>query len=99
MNLTKQELASIKDFPKDKHTPEKIISMVDEITDFRIDKDRISIQRLATAIADELFCAHGFNEEAADRLVLELSGGRDGGGWCKEAVVDQIIAKLNDELV
>jgi hypothetical protein len=28
--------------------------------------------------------------EKARRLVLELENGRDGGGWCKDAVRDQI---------
>lgn len=43
---------------------------------------------LAERIADRLF-TNGIGEKA-DRLVLELPGKRDGGGWCKEAVRDQI---------
>lgn len=32
--------------------------------------------------------------ETADRLVLELENGRDGGGWCRGAVRDQICDAL-----
>lgn len=94
MNLTRKELASVK--AGSNINPQSLISMVDEITSLRIDRDRIGIQRLAIEIANVLFRSDGEN---ADRLILELPNGRDGSGWCKEAVVDQIIAKLNDELV
>lgn len=44
-------------------------------------------------LIDRLF-VNGSGERAA-RLVLELPGGRDGGGWCERAVRDQIRAALN----
>ena len=43
---------------------------------------------IAKKIADELF-TNGSNEKAK-RLVLELENGKDGGGWCKGAVIDII---------
>jgi len=50
-------------------------------------------QKLAATIADDLF-TNGSGDEA-ERLVLELTGGRDGGGWCKVAVVGRIERALN----
>lgn len=53
-------------------------------------------KELAKQITDELF-TNGIGERAK-RLVLELEDGKDGGGWCKEAVEDVIerILKEND---
>lgn len=50
------------------------------------------MQDLAEKIAEQLFM-NGMGEEA-NRLVLELPGKRDGGGWCKQAVVDVIMSVL-----
>lgn len=50
-------------------------------------------RELAQRIADALF-TNGAGQEAR-RLVLELDGGRDGGGWCKKAVADRIAAALS----
>lgn len=49
---------------------------------------------LAEKIADRLF-TNGV-DEVADRLVLELRGKQDLGGWCRGAVIDQINAVLNE---
>lgn len=46
---------------------------------------------LADKIAEKIF-ANG-----ADRLALEKNG-RDLGGWCRQAVVDQIATILEQEL-
>ena len=43
---------------------------------------------IAKQIADRLF-TNGTGDEAT-RLVLELPGKRDGGGWCRRAVEDRI---------
>ena len=43
---------------------------------------------LAERIARVLF-RNGLGHRAR-RLVLELENGKDGGGWCKQAVIDQI---------
>jgi len=53
-------------------------------------------RKLAQLIANRLF-TNGMGEEA-HRLVLELTGKRDGGGWCKQAVVDQIEDALQAQL-
>ena len=37
--------------------------------------------------------------ETAQRLVLELENGRNGGGWCRNAVRDQIRDALQSESV
>lgn len=50
--------------------------------------DHAEIRALAESIAARLF-TNG-NNDRADRLVLELAGKRDGGGWCERAAVDQI---------
>lgn len=49
-------------------------------------------QRIATAICDRLF-TNGAGEKA-DRLVLELPGKRDGGGWSRGPAWDQIVTIL-----
>lgn len=36
------------------------------------------------------------NGDEAERLVLELPGGRDGGGWGREALAKQIEAILDE---
>ena len=45
-------------------------------------------RHLASRIADTLF-TNG-SKQKAERLVLELGGKRDGGGWCKSAAIDAI---------
>jgi len=52
----------------------------------------MSDEELAKAIARAIFTT-GSGQHAA-RLVLELPDGRDGGGWCEESVVDQILKVL-----
>ncbi len=37
--------------------------------------------------------------ETAQRLVLKLENGRDGGGWCRDAVRDQLRDALQSESV
>lgn len=46
----------------------------------------------AKQIADELF-VNGIGQEA-ERLVLELPGGKDGGGWSKSSVIGRICQVL-----
>jgi len=50
------------------------------------------MHKLAEKIADQLF-SNGAGQKA-ERLVLELPGKRDGGGWCKQAVVDVIVRAM-----
>ena len=45
-------------------------------------------RHIATTIADDLFI-DGTGRKA-ERLVIELRGGIEGGGWCHAAVVDRI---------
>lgn len=47
---------------------------------------------LAKQIAEQLF-TNGAGEKA-QRLVLELPGKRDGGGWCQKAVEDQVAERI-----
>lgn len=47
---------------------------------------------LAKKIAERLF-TNGVGD-IADRLVLELPGKRDGGGWCRKAAEDRIAEVL-----
>jgi hypothetical protein len=54
---------------------------------------QIRHRRIAKRIVDRLF-TNGAKEQA-ERLVLELHDKRDGGGWCRTAAADQIIAILN----
>lgn len=51
--------------------------------------------KLARRITKKLF-VNGFGDQAT-RLVLELENGRDGGGWCEEAVVDVIRDTINEK--
>jgi len=46
----------------------------------------------AVEIAEKLF-TNGMDQKAK-RLVLELESGADGGGWCKQAVIDLIADSL-----
>ena len=48
----------------------------------------MNTKKIAQQIANQLF-KNGRGEKAK-RLVLELKGGLNGGGWCKSAVVDVI---------
>lgn len=50
------------------------------------------LERIAESVADRLF-VNGFGQPAR-RLVLELENFKDGGGWCKDSVRDQIVAEL-----
>lgn len=43
---------------------------------------------IASLVADRLF-ENGF-KQCAERLVLTSKGGKDLGGWCKGAVLDQV---------
>lgn len=52
---------------------------------------------LAQTIANNLF-TNGLRQQA-DRLVLSSKEGRDLGGWCLGAVIDQIEDTLNDNEV
>lgn len=52
---------------------------------------RVEVQR-AEAIASILFCDGLPNE--AHRLVLTSITGKDLGGWCRQAVIDQIANAL-----
>jgi hypothetical protein len=54
-----------------------------------------SHEALAHSIASALF-TNGAGQ-VAERLVLELLGKRDGGGWCRAAVEDVIIAALESK--
>lgn len=49
---------------------------------------------VARKAADYLF-TNG-NGDRAKRLVLELSGGKDGGGWCYDAVIAGIMNAICD---
>lgn len=49
-------------------------------------------EKVAEKIANYLF-TNGAGEKA-QRLVLELEDGSNGGGWCREAVKTVIVAKL-----
>lgn len=51
-------------------------------------------RRVAKEIATELF-QNGAGG-AANRLVLELPNKRNGGGWCKQAVIDVITVGLKE---
>lgn len=51
-------------------------------------------QTTAEKIADYLF-TNAFGEQA-DRLVLELNGKRNGGGWCRAAVVSAVECILKE---
>lgn len=53
---------------------------------------RSCCERIAKQIAEQLF-QNGAGHKA-NRLVLEMPSGRDGGGWCKQAVVDVIVKHL-----
>lgn len=52
-------------------------------------------KQLAEKIADDLFTNHWGDK--AKRLMLILEDGRDGGGWCKQAVIDRIERALNEQ--
>lgn len=51
-------------------------------------------EELAQAIVDDLF-ENTFGAKA-ERLVLELPGGGNGGGWCKSAAKDRILERLSE---
>ena len=52
-------------------------------------------KQVAESIVDDLM-TNG-NGDKADRLVLELPDGRDGGGWSRSAAIDRV-AKILIEL-
>lgn len=54
-----------------------------------------AIRALAEKIAADLFTDG--NDEVAQRLVLELPGGRNGGGWAAGPAVDRIEKILRGE--
>jgi hypothetical protein len=51
-----------------------------------------TLQRLAERIAARIF-TNGAGD-VAERLVLELKGGKDGGGWGRKPVVDLIAQEI-----
>ncbi len=57
---------------------------------------KMDTNKLAIKIADDLF-QNGIGVKA-NRLVLELEDGSNGGGWSKKAAIDRIemILKKND---
>jgi hypothetical protein len=54
-----------------------------------------SIESLAEQITDRLM-TNG-NGDKATRLVLELPGGRDGGGLCRRSVTREVLETLETE--
>ncbi len=52
----------------------------------------MNTKTIAKKIADQFF--QNGQGKKAERLVLELKGKRNGGGWCKQAVIDVIVAQL-----
>ena len=52
-------------------------------------------RRLANRIADMLL-ANGAGDKGK-RLVIELPDGRDGGGWCRDAIIGQVLHAVADE--
>jgi len=61
--------------------------------EFPMDAARVLRRQVAEQIAADLF-TNGDGEKA-QRLVSELSDGRDGGGWCESAVVDRVAMLLD----
>jgi len=55
----------------------------------------MTTETLARRIADDLFKSGPDNQQAR-RLVLEMPTGRDGGGWCKQAMRDIIEKHLGE---
>ncbi len=53
-------------------------------------------REIALLIADDLF--HNGQGQVAIRLVSQLAGGRDGGGWSQSAVEDRVEAILKREM-
>lgn len=52
----------------------------------------MDVKKVADEIVNYMF-TNGAGEKA-QRLVLELEDGSNGGGWCREAVTAAIISKL-----
>jgi hypothetical protein len=50
---------------------------------------------LAAGLAANALFTNGYYE-VAERLVLELPGKKDGGGWCRKAVEDVIRKAIKD---
>lgn len=46
------------------------------------------LESIVKSAVDKLF--ENGQKQKAQRLILDLGGGRDGGGWCKQAVSDVI---------
>ncbi len=55
--------------------------------------ESVLMNLLCTRIVDELFI--NGNGQRAQRLILELEDGKDGGGWCREAVKSIILKHIN----
>jgi hypothetical protein len=55
----------------------------------------MTIDQLAEKIVDRLMT--NVVGEKANRLVLELPDLRDGGGWCRQAAVAQVVDILTTE--
>lgn len=58
--------------------------------------DDIHVEIAACLAAKELF-TNGSNE-VAERLVLELPGKKDGGGWCRQSVEDVVCGAIKRAL-
>jgi hypothetical protein len=54
------------------------------------------VRLVAKEIADDLF--HNIQGHEADRLVLEMPGRRDGGGWSKSMLRDRVAKILQKQL-
>jgi hypothetical protein len=52
----------------------------------------MNYEKVADKIVETLF-TNGAGQKA-DRLVLELPGSKDGGGWCRAAARDRIVKIL-----
>lgn len=61
-----------------------------------MNEPKSKLKRVAYLIANDLFTSGGGSGRQADRLVLEYKDGGNGGGWCKQAVVDLITRYLSN---
>ncbi len=75
-----------------KHGHQYAEQLVKALEARNLEQELIDYKNIAKRIADELF-KNGIGEKA-ERLVLELENGSNGGGWCKQAVIDIIKTNL-----
>lgn len=71
-----------------------------EVFKVRVESEQLegeveSIRKAIELATDRLF-TNGVGEHA-ERLVLTSASGKDLGGWCKKAVVDQLIEAIAPE--